>query len=122
MPGRGGGAGPTVVGYLGEDVEVQALRLMDELEVGKRRGPAVHDERVEPLPGLAVGAFDLGAELVPSRPVVRWVAAERGWEGWSLQLERVARHDPDPRRAVGEQCREAVDVVLDDDVGLGDRK
>src|SRR5439155_25992291 len=91
---------------------------MDELEVGERGRAVVGQERVVALPRRAVRPFVLRAEPVPSARVVRRVAAERRREIRVLHLERVAAHDPHPRRAVGEERRERVDVVLDDHVGL----
>ena len=41
-----------------------------------------------------------------------------GAHAGSLDLQRVAAHDPDVRRGAGQQGREADDVVLDDDVRL----
>ena len=117
MPGGSRGVRAPVVGGFGVHVQVEVLRLVDELEIRQRRGAAVDHERVEPLPRRSTRALDLCAERVPAPAVARRVAAERRRKIRVLQLERVARHDPHPRRPVGEQRREAVHVVLDDHVG-----
>ena len=61
----------------------------------------------------------LGEVLVPPAAVVDRVAAELRRQRRVGELERVAAHDPHPRRAVREQRRERADVVLDDHVRLG---
>jgi hypothetical protein len=58
-----------------------------------------------------------GAELVPTASVGDRVSREGGRHVGPTHLERIARHDPDERHTGGHQSREAVDVVLDHDVG-----
>ena len=92
--------------------------LVDELEIGKPRRAVGGHERVVTLPRRAVRPFVLCAEPVPTARVVQRVSAEGRREVRVFHLERVAAHDPHPRRAVGEERRERVDVVFDDHVGL----
>src|SRR6266545_2967799 len=67
----------------------------------------------------AVHPLVLVAELMPAGPVRRWIAGKRGRDVRTLDLERVARHDPQEGRARGHQRWETDHVVLDDHVGAG---
>src|SRR5690348_17121467 len=58
------------------------------------------------------------AELIPLRPIVGGQAGERRRKLGVLDLEWIARRDPDPRDAACGNRRERADVVLDDRVGL----
>ena len=107
-----------IVDGIGEHRQVQMVRLVDELEFGQGRCSLLEHPVVEAGPEIAVGSVVLGAELLPPARVVDRIAAERRREVGILPFERVAAHDPYPRRAVGEQGREAAHVVLDDHVRL----
>ena len=91
---------------------------MDELELGERRAPARLHPFVVGLPHRPVGPVVLGAERVPLGAIVGRQPAVRRWDVGALHLQRLAADDAHERHTGGGQRREAVDVVLDDHVGL----
>jgi len=100
------------------EVEVEPLRLVDELTLGERRSAALGAERRE----LRVEARDraevLGPKRVPAASVGFRIPAEDGRDVGILELQRIAGGDPDPRPARCLDRGERHDVVLDDHVRL----